>query len=354
MKTESQSLSKQETIQHNAIKKLEVPLSIILESLRDRIENGEYCMIVGDDASGRIPTLIMANVMKQIYQKKGLPPPEIRFFAGSTGLGGHDEGIRSDKIKQIAEGVRSSVNNRGSQQNKTRILFVTDTIATGRTTKVFAKAFQELGIDFDIATIALLDPEESTKKFGHLIDPETRIAYGQDEVTPEIYTAEHLSGVNKRSRDVHAKPAYHFGHNYSTTITEARQDAKIIARHLLHHWENGSLRNGVEGKDNIEAAYASLMALKEKIIGKNFGKESTQRVLIYLQKEGAYYLYDKFRENNRLDDLRAFVRLYDGYKDNPLFMALIHGKGVGEQKIVDFILLLGIIDKEKEDGIDVF
>src|SRR3989344_8140945 len=68
------------------VEDLREPIENILIELMPDIETGAYSTIIGDDASGRVPTIILANVMKSIYELKGYPPPTVRFLAGSTGL----------------------------------------------------------------------------------------------------------------------------------------------------------------------------------------------------------------------------------------------------------------------------
>lgn len=55
------------------VAELELPNKIIIEKIQSRIEAGEYGLIIGDDASGRIPTLILGNFIKKISEQKGLP-----------------------------------------------------------------------------------------------------------------------------------------------------------------------------------------------------------------------------------------------------------------------------------------
>lgn len=58
----------------------------LLDQLRPHIEGGEYQLIVGDDASGRIPTLIFRRIIKAIYEEKGYPKPETAFLQGEYHL----------------------------------------------------------------------------------------------------------------------------------------------------------------------------------------------------------------------------------------------------------------------------
>src|SRR3989344_9337060 len=86
------SLTSQEK---EALLGLEDPLANILEKLRPELERGEYRLIIGDDASGRIPTRIVGEVIKKLSEERGFPRPLVRFIAGSTFM---DQNRRSEKI----------------------------------------------------------------------------------------------------------------------------------------------------------------------------------------------------------------------------------------------------------------
>jgi len=90
-------------IKHPEIAELREPIQNLLEQLRDKIDKGEYGVIIGDDASGRIPALILDNVIKSVYQDKGYTKPKTIFFAGSKemmGLGGEGFVKKKEKIFQ--------------------------------------------------------------------------------------------------------------------------------------------------------------------------------------------------------------------------------------------------------------
>ena len=55
---EERAVAETPEIKHAEIAKLREPIKNILEQMRERIDRGEYTLIIGDDASGRIPTWI--------------------------------------------------------------------------------------------------------------------------------------------------------------------------------------------------------------------------------------------------------------------------------------------------------
>lgn len=42
-------------------------------------------MIIGDDASGRIPAFVMGHTLKEIYTRRSYSLPLLRFVAGGAG-----------------------------------------------------------------------------------------------------------------------------------------------------------------------------------------------------------------------------------------------------------------------------
>ncbi|MDO8572026.1 MAG: hypothetical protein Q7R79_05085, partial [bacterium] len=296
--------------------------------------------IIGDDASGRIPTIILGDILKGVYQKKGILPPKIRFFAGSTNLGNSRE--REYKITRIAKGIQEAIRQQKEEGSKKRILFVTDTIATGSSIKVFATACKELGIDFDIATVSLYSPEHIRQKLGELANSETKIAYGMEGTTPELYYNKKLSGVEKEPEEVYSRPLdrIKYGNDTSRVIAEARQDAKIVTAHLLQGFESS-----LEERKKMELVYDELVKLRGKVVGKDIKK-----MLLILDGD-AGFLYEKLKAKDRLRELENFLQWYEQYQENPLFIYLLRGKSKEEQEIIDILLRTRYYTHWEEQGV---
>ena len=87
----------------SAIKNTEIlmlanPMEEILSRMRKQIESGEYRLIIGDDASGRIPALILNKVLSAFYQKLGYKSPQTIFFAGSRQIQKEGAEAKSKKV----------------------------------------------------------------------------------------------------------------------------------------------------------------------------------------------------------------------------------------------------------------
>src|SRR3989338_10918153 len=115
-------------IVYQEVTELELPIKIRIEKIRTRIENGEYGLIIGDDASGRIPTLILGNFIKKVSEQKGLDKPNIIFIPGKLKAPILN---RDRMIKKLEDHVSGF----GAKKDK-RILIVTDTVLSGHSLKV--------------------------------------------------------------------------------------------------------------------------------------------------------------------------------------------------------------------------
>lgn len=216
-------------IRMQEIKKLHEPIKKLLDQLRDKIDSGQYQLIIGEDASGRIPTLIMKQVLENIYDQNQRPRPLTKFFTGSSGLWAdfHQQKL-TDKKTAMSQYIKKWLGERTENQN-TRVLIVTDTVGIGNSIEPICQVLKESGLSFDIATISLL----GTYDAAHLNDKlGGELYYGQKD-TPDIYKRKSLSGVSKDAKDVFAT-APKGALNKSAQL--ARQDAKILAQKLTDEY----------------------------------------------------------------------------------------------------------------------
>ena len=88
LKLKSLELSSEEQL---AIEQLELPIKRIAEELKTELVRGDYGLMIGDDASGRVPARMLWHVAKSLAKNPKEAPP-LRFFAGSRNLAaGSDE-----------------------------------------------------------------------------------------------------------------------------------------------------------------------------------------------------------------------------------------------------------------------
>jgi len=134
------------------IQELEEPLKILLSQLKERIDQGEYQLIIGDDASGRIPTFVFDRFLNKLYVEKGYKTPKTIFIAGSRYLtieaGKHKE-------KKILDYLHHVFQKHFQGGLPVRTLIITDTIASGSSLEPIVQSLIRKGALFDVATISL-------------------------------------------------------------------------------------------------------------------------------------------------------------------------------------------------------
>ncbi len=230
------------------IEELREPAKRLLEQLRPHLEKGEYQLIVGHDSSGRIPTLLLQRVIKEVYKKGGHKIPPIVFFAprlpNMTKVEYEEyKEAESLKIDPWAKYVKKYILPSLPQEKPIKILIVTDTVTRGNSILNTEKVLKTLGredISADVATIGLDGSarNENTrnwlgKKLGG------QIFYGQG-ITPWIYQKEELSGVQQaypKSQPFANVLREHPKMTQERNPQRAREDTELLAKELLEWYE---------------------------------------------------------------------------------------------------------------------
>lgn len=229
---------------HREVSELFAPLRAILDALREDIEAGTYEVIVGDDASGRIPALAMDRFLRRRYEDLGYPAPKTRFVAGS-GSGtekaqGAEEDAKRAALAEFMRGLRLS-------ENK-RVLIVTDVVLSGGSLTPLMEALHGLGMPFDIATVGFDEKlGEAAREFADLFG--ARIFAGGSGLYPGVFKRHDIAGVVKEKRELHARPyrgsaEYRDWRNWpqwirpQRSINAARDDVEALADALTKAYEN--------------------------------------------------------------------------------------------------------------------
>lgn len=195
--------NKKETVltdrEREHILELEYSIGVILEKLKSEIEEGSYNLILGDDTSGRIPTLIVSKVLQEIYKEKGFKNPLTRFVAGSSKIF-RDKDIEQKEIdlEHYFSVLKKNLIKRNDDQNKEKVLVVTDSIHKGTSISILINGLKKNGLKADVAAVGVTYPniiESLENKWGG------KIAYGIYD-TPSIYEDKRLSGVKKNDREL--------------------------------------------------------------------------------------------------------------------------------------------------------
>ncbi|MEX2090670.1 MAG: hypothetical protein WD989_00875 [Candidatus Paceibacterota bacterium] len=244
---EEKPVEAEKEIRLEEVAELEKPIKKIIEKIKDRIENGEYGLIIGDDASGRIPARILGDFIREISKIKGLYQPNTIFIPSKLQKGGwffKEKENQQDKFEQ-------HISKFGAVPNK-KILIITDTVFSGESLKVLTSLIRNAGYDLDIATIGQefdgplgrpdAFPEENLRG-AQIISGEFEMSEEQKQKTgwahtPKIYANKKMSGVFKsgfKSRKLADS-------NYTSdlerdqiqySIEQSRVDAKKMTNRLV-------------------------------------------------------------------------------------------------------------------------
>lgn len=139
----------------------------------------QWDVIMGDDASGRLPALFAGELVKLWRNDQDMPPPKRVFIGGGRVP---TEAFAHDDIKAAAEGtepthpflqaIAKMVHQKQLEvshavehlvpADTVRVLIVTDYIENGHTLKRLTSALQERGIGYDIAAFNIAASKEDT------------------------------------------------------------------------------------------------------------------------------------------------------------------------------------------------
>lgn len=211
----------------------------LMEELIPAIRKHPYAMIIGDDAGGRLPTLVIHEVMDELCRRHGIPRPAVRFYAG--GRRGNSTALEEEAYRKIGEDLQRKVKDlKGG-----RILLTTEYMSGGLSMDYMASVLKSLGVDFDIAALSLAhmryDPYGRGDSEGHDIVPNLRGVhiygglFGVEEAHPLFHDVSAISGVRKdpTTSDIFA----HLTHSNPEDVRKAREDCKTLARKLVDQFD---------------------------------------------------------------------------------------------------------------------
>lgn len=113
------------------------------------IEDGKYNLLIADDTSARVPSLIFNKVIKEVYSKKDFPDPKVLFVPGQM------KSTNPDISAKISNHINKYLEKVGLSDTEINALVITDTIAEGTTIKKLSDALTKSNINCDIATLGL-------------------------------------------------------------------------------------------------------------------------------------------------------------------------------------------------------
>lgn len=167
----AETAAEPETEEHReireAVESMHEPIRDLIEQSWEKIQAGSYDLIVGDDISGRLPTLVMSKFINRVNEAQGHDRVPTKFFTGST----H---IRNKIEFDMKKGLIGGMLRIGElDMDKTKeALVVTDAISSGSSIEPIAKALKAEGIEVDVSTISIdnLNPEAAHRDLEEKLD----------------------------------------------------------------------------------------------------------------------------------------------------------------------------------------
>ncbi len=192
-------LTAEDKILFHIIYQLEEPLLKIVNTLYADISSGKIQLILGDDASGRIPALILNSAIRHIYENHNYTMPDVRFIAGA-GQNSHEKRReKENKINSFIADLKSTLQKEGHAPSKT--LVVTDVIATGNSLRPLMSALKTNKMNSDVAVVRMYD---TATDIGDL-QREWKATIADGEGPTDIYKEYRLGGVHKNLGDLFAR-----------------------------------------------------------------------------------------------------------------------------------------------------
>ncbi len=123
-----------------------------IDELAENISEHKYDIVVGDDVSGRLPTLVLHGVMKKVYTSDGVDSPKLLFFKGNKGGWGVDieefkmwkENMQKELLRYLQEGIINK---------NSKILIVTEFVKNNNTILNFNEIFGKIGLGFEVLAL---------------------------------------------------------------------------------------------------------------------------------------------------------------------------------------------------------
>lgn len=243
---------------------LHEPIKKMLEPVLENIKNSDYQLLIGDDASGRIPTLIVRKFINDAYKHASQPSIPTRFIAGAkadsstrrkdsideertTPYSFHQHEERELLKEEKKEKVKAYITNLKdvSTVSISNALVVTELIESGNSLLPLTKALQENDITSTILTVQIYNPSIENKLRLEKKLGVSSVFYGEDYQGSHVsmYNRKQLTGVYKHFADLHATPVRGnlVGYEYQddkkreilAKMTIARDEANHVAEQLI-------------------------------------------------------------------------------------------------------------------------
>lgn len=206
------------------ISSLENPMRMALRRILPQILNGQYSLLVGDDTSGRIPTLAWRKVINFAYANKDFKPISTVFIQVETNM----PTIQSYLPKDIQDKIAISITE-AKTQTKTRALISTEYITSGRHIQMIGRFLDYHKMPYDVISVHTDQGRVwNQTHFG------TNVFSSFTPGIPEICGQEDLTGLRSgRNSDRPKKGLVMRGKEATKRIELARKDTNLLAQNLI-------------------------------------------------------------------------------------------------------------------------
>lgn len=166
----------------------------LAKQLTPAIYNHEYNLVMGDDASGRIPTLVIGGLMKEIYSEDKVKSPEILFLAG--------QGLATEgEKKELDNYLQKIIKEKKINPEKTKVLIVTEYMHTGGNVAYLFGGLTRAGLSCDVATLSTyLSAKSIYKNRPSLKD--VKMYIGEEGGRLRFWGERQISGVIKKDSGI--------------------------------------------------------------------------------------------------------------------------------------------------------
>lgn len=146
--------------------KLVEPIGKVFSQIKQRVIQGEYNLVIGDDARARIPTLIIREVMNKLVGDNKREFIKTIFLAG----GGMSQDITKysgpasiQKRNETLEYLQNQAKNIEGMGHVPYALLVTEVVETGKGLAHIIEALRTAGISFEIAVLSGVKSTDKNK-----------------------------------------------------------------------------------------------------------------------------------------------------------------------------------------------
>lgn len=198
----------EEQIVYDALEAARPRFEHLAEQLAQDYPYKRWDIVIGDDASGRLPALFVGSLVNKWRHDDGEPPARRVFIGGGRVKGetfyhaqkagllhrpmeqdAYDEFAQEVSGKEQAVGETIDTLLPGAGERQERALVVTEHIEFGHTLKRIGEALDQRGIDFDIAAFNTSDDAdiiERRLRDGDLANTPMSLYIGEDNIPTDV------------------------------------------------------------------------------------------------------------------------------------------------------------------------